>query len=253
MAPRVPGRGKALRGFRLVNHDDLRVVKMAGALRDWQIKCVCGGTNASCNNGWMRQRIEEPAQPILEKLIHGERFRMSPQDQQRVAAWAVLKATIGEYDDGDHVTTHHMQRKYLMRNHLPPKQNWAVWIGHFERKSWRPEWISGALFGVAKPGPKTDLNKTPTHFNGHTTTQVIGKLFIQVIRLPIPGFVERWRFAMPDGGQLIRIWPQSLYSINWPGPAMTDREADLTSSAIDRAGRREARRRLGLPPHRDGP
>jgi len=54
---------------------------------------------------------------------------------------------------------------------------------------------------------------------------------------------------MPDGGQLIRIWPPTLYSIKWPGNAMSDREADLTSSALDRGGRKAARRRLGLPPH----
>jgi hypothetical protein len=159
-----------------------------------------------------------------------------------VAAWAVLKAVIGEYDDGDHVSTHHMQRKYLMRHYKPPKQNWAVWIGHYERQNWLPEWISAALFGVANPGPKTNLNKTPTHFNGHSTTQVIEKLFIQVLSLPIPGLVERWRFAMPDGGHLVHIWPPNIYSINWPRSAMSDREADLTSSAIDR--RRRQRQNL---------
>jgi hypothetical protein len=58
---------------------------------------------------------------------------------------------------------------------------------------------------------------------------------------------------MPDGGQLIRIWPPMPYSITWPGTAMSDREADLTASAIDRGGRRAARRRLGLPPNRNGP
>ncbi|HXR94829.1 MAG TPA: hypothetical protein VN718_03065 [Rhizomicrobium sp.] len=234
-----------MRGFRLVNRDNLWVTKMPGALRDWQIKCVCG---PNCNNGWMRQRIEEPAKPVLEKLMHGDQFRLSAKDQERVAAWAVLKAIIAEYDVGDHITTHHMQRKYLMRRFLPPRRNWAVWIGDFDRKDWKPEWISAALFGIPNPGPNTDLNKTPTYFNGHSTTQVLGKLFIQVLSLPIPGFVERWRFAMPDGGQLIRIWPPTLFSLKWPGPAMSDREADLTSSALDRGGRKAARRRLGLAP-----
>jgi hypothetical protein len=250
MAPRAPGRVKGLRGFRSVDHDNLWINKMPGALRDWQVKCVCGGTHTTCNNGWMRQRIDEPAKPVLEKLSRGDQFRMFPRDQERVAAWSVLKAIIAEYDDGDHITTHHMQRKYLMRNHLPPKRNWAVWIGHYERKTWKSEWISAALFAVAKPMPTTDLNKTPTRFNGHATTQVIGKLFIHVLSLPIPGFVERWRFAMPDGGQLVRIWPQTRYSIKWPGPAMSDRDADLTSGALDRKGREVARKRLGLPPQK---
>lgn len=223
MAPRTPGKVKGLRGFRLVDRDNLWVTKMPGALRDWQIKCVCGGNDASCNNGWMRRKIEEPAKPVLERLFRGDQFRMSPHDQERVAAWAVLKAIVAEYDDGDYVTTHHMQRKYLMRHFSPPRRNWAVWIACYERKAWKPEWISAALFGAPTSWPVAKLNKTPTHFNGHAVTQVIGKLFIQVLSLPIPGFVERWRFAMPDGGQLVRIWPPTLYSVRWPGTVMSDR------------------------------
>jgi hypothetical protein len=29
--------------------------KMRGPIRDWQVKCVCGGTTTTCNNGWMRE------------------------------------------------------------------------------------------------------------------------------------------------------------------------------------------------------
>jgi hypothetical protein len=217
---------------------------MSGQVRDWQIKCVCGGDDKSCNNGWMRKRIEDSARPILKKLFRGESLRLCPGDQQRIAAWAVLKAIVAEYDEGDHITTHHMQRKYLMRHFLPPKRNWAVWIGCYERKEWKPEWISAALFGVPRGWPIAKLNQTPTYFNGHTTTQVIGKLFIQIVSLPIPGFVERWRFALPDGGNLFRIWPATSYSIRWPGRVMNDREADLVSSALARRGREVARRRL---------
>jgi hypothetical protein len=247
MAPRSPGKTIGLRGFHYATGDDLWNVKMAGALRDWKVKCVCGGGKTSCNNGWMRERIDEAAMPTMSKLFRAEQFRLYSKDQERVAAWAVLKAIVAEYDDGDHVTTHHMQRKYLMRHFKPPKQNWAVWIGHYERRAWKPEWISGALFGAPTGWPVAKLNDPPTYFNGHTVTQVIDKLFIQVLSLPIPGFVEGWRFAMPDGGHLFRIWPPVWHSIKWPGAAMSDREADLTASALDRAGRREARRRLGLP------
>jgi hypothetical protein len=86
MALRVPGRVQRLRGFRLPDRDNLWLSKLPGALRDWQVKCVCGGNSASCNNGWMRQRIEEPAKPTLDKLFRGDQFRMFPKDQQRIIA-----------------------------------------------------------------------------------------------------------------------------------------------------------------------
>lgn len=246
MAPRKPGRTLGLRGFHMVDRPRVWIHKMPGALRDWQVKCVCGGHNKSCNNGWMRKRIEDPARPILQKLFRGDATRISTAEQQRIAAWAALKAMIAEHDDGDHVTTNKTNRRYLMRHHIPPK-GWGVWIGHYERQNWKAEWISGALFMAPNYWSKARLNQVPTHFNGHSVTQVIGKLFIQVLSLPKSGFVERWRFVMADGGHLFRIWPTTQYSIMWPGTAMSDREAELTASAMDRKGREIARKRMGLP------
>jgi hypothetical protein len=244
MAQRVKGRAIGLRGFHLVHGERVWENKMPGALRDWQIKCVCGGGAASCNNGWMRDKIENPAQNVMERLFKGDPVRLSAHDQQRIAAWAVLKAIVAEYDNGDFRTTHHMQRKYIMRHHLPPKRNWGVWIGFYERKDWKAEWISSALFVAPDHWPDAKLNQRPTRFNGHSVTQVINKLLVQVVSLPKADLVKRWRFAMPDGGQLFRIWPPSQYSIKWPGNGMTDREADLVSSALAQTGRRIVQRRL---------
>lgn len=246
MTPRQPGRTVGLRGYDLVDGAETWHHKMPGALRDWQIKCVCGGDRKSCNSGWMRERIEDPARPILEKLLRGGSTRISPAEQQRVAAWAALKAMVAEYDEGDHVTTLQIQRKYLMQRHRPPK-NWGVWIGHYERQNWKPEWISAALSMAPDDWSEARLNERPRRFNGHSVTQVIGKLFIQVINLPKSGFVERWRFPMPDGGQICRIWPPTHFSIVWPGPRMSDREADLVAHALPRTARRIARKRMGLP------
>ena len=89
------------------------VTKMPGQIRDWKVYCVCGGTHLTCNGGWMRE-IEDRARPILIPLIKGEEIRLSPADQSVIAAWAALKAIVGEYDERMPVTVHHTHRKYLM-------------------------------------------------------------------------------------------------------------------------------------------
>jgi hypothetical protein len=84
--------------------------------------------------------------------------------------------------------------------------------------------------------PKQELrrgsNIRATHFNSHITTLVIGKVFIQVIRSPARGFVDRWRFSLPHKGSLFRIWPPTGVSIVWPGRFMTDLDADRAAGAM---------------------
>jgi hypothetical protein len=154
MPPRQKGKVRSLRGMRYVAKDDFKIVKMPGALRDWKIKCVCGGTHKTCNNGWMRERIENTARPILTALIKGEAVRLSPYHQERISAWAVLKAMVSEFDIGSNVSTDQIQRDELMRTHLPPEDGWAVWIANFERGNWLPEWVSIPLCLIPNPPPE---------------------------------------------------------------------------------------------------
>ena len=107
------------RSLRVTSHraqSDFKVFKRRGDIQDWKVRCVC----EKCNNGWMRASIDEPARPIMVALIDGAQARIMPEDQRKIASWAVLKAMVAEYDAGAYVTTRHMQRKYLMRRHVPP-------------------------------------------------------------------------------------------------------------------------------------
>ena len=233
LPPRPPGKTEVLRGKLLVDKNDLKPVKVTRQLQDWQIKCVCGGVHKTCNNGWMRFEIEDKARPILIPLMKGESFRISPTQQHKLAAWIALKCMISEFDVGSYVTTHHSQRKRMLRTHKPPEKGWGIWIGNCNRENPRPAWSSMA-FSV-KPNPKKnlDLNKPPTHYNSHASTQVINKLFIQVIRMPEFGFISTWHFKLPDGGVLFRIWPPAQFSINWPARALSDKETRLVADAFE--------------------
>jgi hypothetical protein len=108
-----------------------------------------------------------------------------------------------------------------------------VWTGPYLRGSWVPHW---GPFPFLYLSPKQELrrgsNVRATYYNSHISTQVIGQLFIQVIRSPARSFIERWRFSMPDNGSFFRIWPPSNVSINWPGQFMTDRDADYVMGAL---------------------
>lgn len=149
-----------------------------------------------------------------------------------IAAWAALKVMVAEFDEGNQPITHHMQRRYMRRHSLAPKKNWGVWIGHYNRIQWVPEWISLPFLVLPDRVAQRFPSRYATYFNGNATTQVINKLFIHVIHSPMPNLVERWRFTLPEGGTLFRIWPPSSFSVSWPGAPLTDLDADFAANAF---------------------
>jgi hypothetical protein len=231
MLPRTKGKAASLQGTEYSDRLEGKIIKMPGQLGDWQIKCVCGGTNATCNNGWMR-KIEDAARPILIPLILGQQTRISHDDQSIISTWAVLKSMIADYDNGSNGTVHHMQRKYIMRKSSPPTIGWGVWIGHYERKNWVPEWISRPFLLLHEKHAAKRSSRNATYFNSNVSTQIIGKLFVHVMHSPMPGLIKRWRFPPPQKGSLFRIWPQGQFSIKWPSSALTDVDADRISDAF---------------------
>lgn len=219
-----------------IEKTDRFLIRRAGDIRDWQIQCVCGRV---CNNGWMRQRIENTARSIMFPLIEGDAFvkggttRILPHQQKIIASWAVLKAMVAEYDSHSWVTTHHTHRKHLMARTAPPPHGWAVWIGPYLRGNWLPHWGSSPfLYFSPKQEVRRGSDIRASYYNSHISTQVIGKLYIHVIRSPARDFINRWRFSLPDKGSFFRIWPPSDVSIIWPGQFMTDRDADYVMGAL---------------------
>ncbi|WP_257167628.1 hypothetical protein [Bradyrhizobium sp. SRS-191] len=157
---------------------------------------------------------------------------ITPEHQRIIATWASLKAMVAEFTESGRVTTHHSQRKYL-KDHLSPPQTWAIWIGPYLRGSWAGHWLSTPfLYHSPKQELRWGTNVRATHYNGHISTQVVGQLFIHVIRSPARRFVQGWRFSAPDKGSLFRIWPPTDTIIKWPGQFMSDRDADYVATAM---------------------
>jgi hypothetical protein len=231
MAPRKAGRVTSQIGTLFPDRDERRLVKLRGQVRDWQIKCVCGGLHSTCNNGWMRG-IEDNARPTIIPLILGKSTRLSDKAQAIIATWAVLKTMVAEYDGAAHVTTHWTHRSMMRNRQLPPSKGWGVWIGHYQRVNWMPEWSSSAFLIQSRRMVARYGIRNPTFFNGSSVTQVIGHLFIQVIHFPMPdGIIRRWQFP-PTQGSLLRIWPPSAYYLRWPNNALSDADADGITNAV---------------------
>jgi hypothetical protein len=222
---------QALSAISQPDQTDFKIFRRMGDIIDWKVRCVC----EQCNNGWMRRDIEEPAMPVVTALIEGRSMRLTPEEQAIVASWATLKAMVAEYDLNGHVVTHHMQRKYLMKHHRPPMEGWSVWIGHHIRTpGGKFHW--GSFPALILPdrvvARRKRKGRKATYYNSGATSQLIGQLFIQVMRAPHRGLISKWRFGTPNGGTLFRIWPPSGASVVWPGKSMTARDVDYAVGAL---------------------
>ena len=222
---------------------------MNGPMRDWQIKCVCGGNASTCNNGWMR-KLDEKMDLVGARLMRlpseeNLPFRLFEETQKIIAAWAIMKVMVTHNS-----MVHHMQRKQLMLRQVPP-DGWGVWIGHYVRGgNWDPE-FSTQPFPLIRDAVLRSRKSHITKANSHATTMVFQHLFIHVVYCRDHSFVKQWRFPTPKSGiikgHLFRIWPPSGNTILWPGKTLTDREAAIISEVIFRSYQ-SALEDLGLVP-----
>ena len=213
--------------------DDLR---LSGALRDFQVKCVCGNYSGCCNNEWMRN-LEDRVRPIIEPVLRGERVRLSEGDQKVIATWAILKVMVMH-----HRFVHHTQRKQMRAKSEPPRR-WNVWIANYGGRTTDGHWLVRPL-GLDPPGSRRRPNRTGAVPNAHATTQIINNLLVHVVKLPMDDFGVNWKWkdhaGAPLRGTVLRIWPPTGHSIIWPQKALTAREAMIVADAVDIETRRLA-------------
>jgi hypothetical protein len=225
--PRTLKSYKSLRATSYPDRTDFVFVKRPGDVRNWQVLCVCAG----CNNGWMRQRVDEAARPLLISLIQGHQIRLTPQQQRTIATWAAMKAMVAEFGESEAATTHHTQRKYLMRHRLPPVKGWSVWIAHYKKTNDSFLWLSTPFLVLPDRLAQARSSRRATFYNSQVSTQVIGQLLIHVIRSPHPRLARMWKFHLPRRQGIFRIWPVSEYGITWPSATIDDATASYIADA----------------------
>jgi hypothetical protein len=222
--PPKPGRTERRMAIRYFDRMEIVNYKLPGAMRDWQIKCVCGGDKNTCNNGWMRE-LEEAVEPILTPIILGEEIRLFEADHKLIATWAVLKVMVM-----DHRILHHMQRKYMKARGRPPG-GWAIWIGNFDGGGhpMEEEWLSRP-FSVLRDHVYAKRRSPDGQLNSVATTILIKKMLIHVAYSPKHPTIEEWRFSappsLPFSGHLAKIWPPLGHSTTWPKRALSHKDAE---------------------------
>jgi hypothetical protein len=178
------------------------------------------------------REIENTTRSHLIQLLGDCTSRLTPEQQRWIATWAVLKSAIDEYDTVGKPTMHHMQRRRLRFSKLPPEAGCGVWIGRYERSKWEPCWLCTPMLIHPKGRASSPHGSPASYFNSYVSTQVVGSLFIHVLRTPMPLIIQKFRFPSPVAGKLRRIWPPSQYSIAWPPRVMDDHDADLAADAV---------------------
>ncbi len=94
--PRTMRGYRSLRAIRQPDRTSFAMVRRrSGDLRDLQVRCVCG----ACNNGWMREFVDDCARPIMIPLITGSHVRIDPSQLRVIATWAAMKAMVAEFDE----------------------------------------------------------------------------------------------------------------------------------------------------------
>lgn len=227
----VPRTMKTFKSLRATAHPDRTefvFVKRPGDVRDWQVQCVC----AACNNGWMRQQVDERARPIMIPLIQGQQVRLSQDQQGIIAAWAAMKAMVAEYGESECVTTHYAHRKYLMKYYLAPKKGWSIWIAHYRQLNFPMLWFSSPFLVLPDQVVARRRDRRATYYNGHASTQIIGELLIHVIRSPHPRLATMFRFHLPPRQAILRIWPPIVYGLRWPAGTIDDASASYIAEAV---------------------
>jgi hypothetical protein len=215
---------RVLRSVEFPTYSEYEQGKFNSDPRHWKIKCVC---EKNCNNEWMR-RLEERLDLILVSLFTGKEMRIAPSDLADIATWAVMKAIIIDHIDPEDSTTHHMQRYAVYNNQRPPKNGWAVWLGHYPRKTCELLIRSAPFLSLPKTALAKRKTRLATYYNGAIISYVVGELFVQVVHGPKPLGINKWTFPiLPDGGSLRRIWPPSSFDVVWPPSAMSNRDLEV--------------------------
>jgi hypothetical protein len=191
-----------------------------------RVRCVC----ECCNTGWMKG-IVDASKPLVLRLIQGDSFRLTAEDQELLSAWITTAVIVSEFEDRDLVTIPDIDRQWLWKKRTAPP-SWKIWLGDYERCKWTPQWIHNrfSVTGRDEPAPPKGAEGP---MNTQTTTYVAGRLYVHVLSSAVSGGALDWRFRDHHDRHVLRqIWPATGYSLLWPPPTMNDRDADRIAGAL---------------------
>jgi hypothetical protein len=188
-------------------------------------------------------RLQEKAKPILLPLILGRPSLITKKDQEVISAWSAMFVAVAEFIDktGDRIAISPKDRLHLKEIGLPPKSNWKVWIGHYERDKWGGTLIRNTIPMISPnhiPNRSDDGRDLP---NTQTTTFIICKLYVHVLSSDIAGIPRSQDFKGAARKALFRVWPFRESPLSWPPPTkLTDADAAGVAYAFIEHARKAA-------------
>lgn len=183
-----------------VSVPELRFREGSPLSRKYRVVC------RKCNQGWMRQELEEKTAPLLKPMmLNSPRLLLRP-DQQQLASWGVKMGMMFEYTSYN-ITTNPRQKHQFYRTLRPPDFT-EVWLGRYT--GGRDRWV----YQVASRLITTDDNsmEQPDRFNTMTTTLLCSGVVMNLTITdagtgPNPLHLGRY----PVSRDLVRLWPQSTH------------------------------------------
>jgi len=171
-----------------------------------------------CNSGWM-SRIVDLAKPTIMMLLRDNPSSISPDNQQRLAAWVALTCVIAEHLRRDHIIVPIPQRRYLMNNQQA-SADWSIAIGVYTGRGFYFRYLSTMFKGgrvTANPFDQITQEFESDRDNAVFFSFTVGTLFIQAFLSVESVMVANNYLQWIDGSNtLARIWPHRRL---WPFPA----------------------------------
>jgi hypothetical protein len=181
--------------------DSVSIDGVARPLRHLTID-VCG----TCNNEWMSV-LEQDARTLLADMLRTRRTTLDAAQQERLAAWATLKAYELEY-----LSRRTTPRGYLqdLRNKRVPPHGISVWLGAYTPDEPARAWIRYHRVSALSPDG-------PVGVNVFSVTFTLYQVVLQVIGHYVAGNVVM-RDSGPAAGAISQLWPVSDEQVTWPLP-----------------------------------
>jgi hypothetical protein len=199
------------------NFDEKR---RGGAATNRKEPVVCG----PCNNGWM-SNLENKTKPILLPMIDDESRALNEEDQRTIARWADKVVMVVETTGPKSAVTTHQDRLRVMDESQPrPALRTQLWIGRTEHS---PR-LAHPLHTYLKVGGS----------NGEIEKLRVDVLILGYVCLVVTGSESRVYepapiFADQMSDRLVRIWPITSQSVQWPPPAtMTTEDIETARASI---------------------
>jgi hypothetical protein len=194
-----------------------------------RLKVVCG---KHCNNGWM-SRLETRVRPILIPLLTGSRITMNKYHQEVLATWIAMKMVVCEFSNPEDVVTPRLERSLLMGRRLPPDMT-SIWIAHYNGAAWNNAYVRYCYeVGLGTNG-RPPIPSASTTKNIQSQSLIAGKLLIHVLGTTLSGIKFEPQKAAAAVNAVRQIWPFQREFLWPPLYAVSDTQASLIASELDR-------------------